>query len=77
VNDAKVVVHALGSEAGRRQRGGRELEGPIIRNVELPIGTHVGRSARLQVSIGDGEQVGDFLAAGLVFLEPPEGLPIR
>ena len=76
VNDAVMMVAALGSIPGGSQRSGGKLEGRVICNVELPVGNQVRSLAGLQISIGDGEEVGDFLPTRLVLLEPSELEPI-
>ena len=60
--------------AGRVRRG--KLQGGVIRNVELPVGNERRCPAGLQVPISDGEEVGDFLPARLVLLEPSEFEPV-
>jgi hypothetical protein len=52
------------------------LKSRVVRNIELPIRSQIRRLTVFQIPIGDGEQVGDFLLAGLVLLDPSELAPI-
>ena len=76
LNHAVVMVAALSVVPSDGQSSGGKLEGCVIRNVELPIGNQIRRLAGLQISIGDGEEVGDLLPTCLVLLEPPEFEPV-
>jgi len=76
VNNAVMMVVARGIVPGGSQRSGGKLESRVVCNVELPIGNQIRRLAGLQVPIGDGEEVGDFLPACLVLLEPSELEPV-
>ncbi len=76
VDHAEVVVAPLGLKSGRGQRCSRELESRIVGNIEFPV-VHQGSGLTgLQVTICDGEQIGDLLAARLVLLEPAEPEPV-
>lgn len=76
LNDAVVVVRSFRLVSGGRQGGGGKLQGSVIRNVELPVGNERRSLTGIQIPISDGEQVGDFLPARLVLLEPSEFEPI-
>jgi len=76
VNHAVVMVGAFGFVPGRGQGSGGKLESRAICDVELPIRNQVRRLAGLQISIGDGEEAGDFLPTRLVLLEPSEFEPV-
>jgi hypothetical protein len=76
VDHAKVVVAPLGLKPSRSQSRGCELESRIVGNIELPVVHQSGGLAGLQVTIYDGEQICDLLAARLVLLEPTELEPV-
>ena len=59
-----------------RESSGRKLQRRIVGNVELPIGNEPQRAACLKVPIGDGQQVGDFLAGRFVLPHPTEFEPV-
>jgi hypothetical protein len=61
-----MVIRALGGEAGSGKCGGGKLERGVVSNVESSIRYQARCTARLQVSIGDGEEIGDFLTTCLV-----------
>ena len=76
VDHSIVMIGALGSIPGGRQRGGGQLKRAVIRDIELPVGAQGRRLAVLQISIGDGEEIGHLQPAGLMVLEPSELSPI-
>lgn len=76
VDHSEVVVAPFGLKPGRGQRRGRELESRVVGNIELPVVHQAGGLARRQVTICDGEQIGDLRAARLVLLEPAELEPV-
>lgn len=76
MDHAIVMIGAISPVTGGRQRGRRQLKSRVVRNIELPIRSQIRRLTVFQIPIGDGEQVGDFLLAGLVLLDPSELAPI-
>jgi len=68
---AFVGAQSLGSITFRGQRKRGELKRRVVRDAEAPIGAQPIDRRVLEVSINDGEQVGDLFGAALVFREPP------
>lgn len=62
---------SCGSECGRG-----ELQRGIVSNVKAPIADEARSLGGSEVTIGDGEQIRDFLPACLVLLEPSVLVPI-
>lgn len=71
-----MVVAPFGLKPSRGQSRGRELESCIVGDIEFPIVHQSGGLAGLQVTICDGEEICDLLAARLVLLEPAELEPV-
>ena len=70
VNHAVVMIGPLRliTRGGKSGRG--KLQRGIVGDIESPVGYQVGGLGSLNITIGDGEQVGDLLPACLVLLEP-------
>ena len=66
------MICAFGLITGSGKSRYRKLERRVISDIQLPIRYQVRCAASSQVSIGDGDQIGDLLPAGLVYPEPTE-----
>jgi hypothetical protein len=71
-----VMIRAFGLVPGDSQGRRCKLERGVVRDVEAPIVVKTERLRGPQVAISYGEEIGDFLPARLVLLEPPEFEPI-
>lgn len=60
----------------RRKGSGGKLQGGVVSDVESPVRDEPTGLARLEIPIGHGEQIGHFLSACLVLLQPAELAPI-
>jgi hypothetical protein len=75
--DNPVMVRAAGRPVARRRKSGRrQLEGGVVGDVQSPGGAQPLRAAVCHVALGHGQEVGDFLPAGLVVDEPAFFQPV-
>ncbi len=70
-------VGSRGCSLPRRRKGGRRrLQARVVRDIHSPVGAHAFRRAVGEVTLDDGEQVGEFAGAGDVRRQPPVFLPV-
>lgn len=74
-NHAEVVGHSGGLVPSRGEGGRRKLKGGVVGDVELPVHDELFRLTGVQVPVSETEQLGDFLPARLVLLQPPGLFP--
>lgn len=76
LDHAVMVIRSLSLISSGSKCGRRKLQRGIVGNVKAPVVDKAGGPGGSDVTNGDGEQIVDFLPAGLVLLEPPVLVPI-